>query len=101
MFGRFRLYFKGDLAEEMQVADTTITKDLKRLREMLKDFQLSISGTPNRGLKLNGHESRIRLVLIHHVMDYLPDDFRLNQAVQSAIDQYALSKNIEKRVMIY
>lgn len=88
---------KGDLAEEMQVADTTITKDLKRLREMLKDFQLSISGTPNRGLKLNGHESRIRLVLIHHVMDYLPDDFRLNQAVQSAIDQYALSKNIEKK----
>lgn len=88
---------KSHLADVMQVADTTLTKDLRQLRDILADFQLVLSGKPNRGLQLTGEESQIRLVLIHHVIDYLPDAFRLTPRIQTAVDHYAIAKNIEKK----
>ena len=88
---------KSHLSDVMQVADTTLTKDLRQLRDVLANFQLVLSGRPNRGLQLSGEESQIRLVLIHHVIDYLPDDFRLSPKIQTAVDHYAMAKNIEKK----
>lgn len=59
-----------ELAEEMNVARTTLVSDLSRLRENLNRYNLKIVGKPNKGLYIEGNEIDIRLYIIDNI-DFL------------------------------
>ncbi|EHJ52233.1 BglG family transcription antiterminator [Streptococcus macacae] len=63
-----------DLAEEIGVSRTTINKDLKHIKSLAKDYQIRLSGRPNRGLEMIGTELQLRLFYLHHVYSYFETD---------------------------
>ena len=63
-----------DLAEEIGVSRTTINKDLRQVKELAEDYQVTIIGRPNHGLEVSGSELQLRLFYIHHVYAYFQSD---------------------------
>lgn len=63
-----------DLAEEIGVSRTTINKDLKQVKELADQFQVTLSGKPNRGIEVTGTELNLRLFYLHHVYTYFDSD---------------------------
>lgn len=66
--------FIDDLADELGVSRTTITKDLKRVKQRLACYGLSLVGKPNYGLTVIGAEYQLRLCYLHCVYDYFDLD---------------------------
>lgn len=88
--------FIDDLAEKTGVSRGTMNKDLKALREILKEYGVGVSGTPNKGLIIDGDEFSLRLLIIQHVFDYFPDAFTLSTEVETVLFQLCKKLNIEK-----
>lgn len=63
-----------DLAEEIGVSRTTINKDLKQVKELADQFQVTLSGKPNRGIEVTGTELNLRLFYLHQVYAYFDSD---------------------------
>ncbi|MGT2774559.1 BglG family transcription antiterminator [Streptococcus hyovaginalis] len=59
-----------DLAEKVGVSRTTINKDLKKVKDLAKDYQIKISGRPNIGITAEGEELELRLLYCHNVYSY-------------------------------
>ncbi|MGT2833486.1 BglG family transcription antiterminator [Streptococcus halotolerans] len=59
-----------DLAAEINVSRTTINKDLRKVKELAKHYQVDIFGTPNRGISINGDEMQLRLFYCYNVYPY-------------------------------
>lgn len=62
-----------DLSEEVGVSRGTVVKDLKTLKEMINDFDVKITGTPNKGLRIIGDELELRLLLFYFVSPYFSE----------------------------
>lgn len=82
-----------DLSEELETSRGTVSRDLKELKKIIGKFGISLSGVPNKGLKIEGSELDIRLLYLYHVYDYYPSDYYLAD-ISSFIQDYALVKNI-------
>lgn len=87
-----------DLAEDMGVSRSTINKDLKKVKRLASDYQVTITGTPNRGLEAEGKELSLRLFYIDNVYTYF-ESSHLKDETQLFLDQlredYFLPKNTE------
>ncbi|WP_165212147.1 BglG family transcription antiterminator [Streptococcus tangpeifui] len=87
-----------DLAEDMGVSRSTINKDLKKVKQLSSDYQITITGTPNRGLEAEGKELNLRLFYIDNVYTYF-ESSHLKDETQLFLDQlresYLLPKNTE------
>lgn len=59
-----------DLSQELEVSRGTVNNDLKNLKSILVNFDISLNGTPNRGLKLVGEELNLRLLCLNYSFDY-------------------------------
>lgn len=59
-----------DLASQVMVSRGTINNDINQLRKVLEVYKLSVIGTPNRGLELQGYELDIRTAYINIVLSY-------------------------------
>ena len=70
-----------DLADSTGVSRGTMNKDLKGLRELLKEYGINLQGTPNKGLQIQGDEFDLRLLMIQHVVDYFPEQFELSDGI--------------------
>lgn len=62
-----------DLSEELGVSRGTVVKDLKVLKKIAAEFGVEVVGTPNRGLKIEGEEFDLRLLLVYYVYAYFPE----------------------------
>ena len=58
-----------DLAFEMIVSRTTLNTDLKKLNEIINDYNLVIKGKPNIGIKIVGLEKDIRIFILENIND--------------------------------
>ncbi|AOR22536.1 BglG family transcription antiterminator [Clostridium taeniosporum] len=56
-----------DLAEEMNVGRTTLVKDLKKVDHKLKEYALVLKRKTNSGIKIEGDEINLRLIILEHI----------------------------------
>lgn len=64
-------YLIDDLAFEMVVSRGTLNTDIKKLKEIISDYNLDIIGKSNKGLKIYGLEKDIRLFIIYNIYNYI------------------------------
>ncbi|MEJ8737177.1 BglG family transcription antiterminator [Erysipelotrichaceae bacterium HCN-30851] len=56
----------NDLADEMYVSKSTISADMKQVREILDSYKIAISNKPHYGMKAEGSESSIRKCILDY-----------------------------------
>ncbi len=56
-----------DLAEEMNVGRTTLVKDLKKVDQKLDEYGLVLKRKTNSGIKVEGDEINLRLIILEHI----------------------------------
>jgi lichenan operon transcriptional antiterminator len=85
-------YLIDDLASEMNVGRTTVTSDLKKVREILADYDLNIAGKTNNGLALKGTEINIRFLILENFYEMIYEEYELGEdiidLVKSITDKY-------------
>lgn len=59
------------LSEKLQVSQSTINNDLKRVRKILGRYNLKIDFLQRHGLKLKGEEKDIRRILVEMWLEYV------------------------------
>ena len=62
-----------DFIELFQVSRNTVVEDIKKLKEELNDFQLTIVSGRHQGYGIKGDENDIRQVLIHYLTFVTPE----------------------------
>lgn len=77
--------FLTDFIELFQVSRNTVVEDIKKLKEELKDFQLTIVSGRHQGYGIKGDENDIRQVLIHYLTFVTPENGWYQIIVDSAI----------------
>ncbi|UOQ94584.1 BglG family transcription antiterminator [Halobacillus shinanisalinarum] len=58
-----------DLSEDMHISKSTIQNDLKRVKKILKKYDIDMDKRPNYGLKLQGSELKLRFCMSEYVFD--------------------------------
>lgn len=89
-----------ELAYEMNVGRTTLVSDLKKLREELTPWNLSIVGKTSKGMILHGNELDIRTYVLENCYDPLYGDYPLDEDIRSLIQTELRKKFFEKQVGI-
>ena len=94
------LLLTDDLAYEMHIGRTTLVSDLKKLREKLAAYQLSIAGRTSKGLELCGLEVNIRRYIMDNnyarfYRDY-PLDSEVMEIVQDAFQAAAFDRSTQE-----
>lgn len=87
-----------DLSELLGVSRSTVNKDLRSLKRVMLNYQVSLIGTPNKGLRINGSESQLRLLYLQHAYDYLEQP-ALSDELLHRIDRIALAKKLDFRTL--
>lgn len=87
-----------DLSELLGVSRSTVNKDLRNLKTLMLNYQISLIGTPNKGLKISGEESQLRLLYLHHAYDYLKQP-TLSEELLQWIDEIAIQKKLDFRTL--
>ncbi|MBF0715587.1 BglG family transcription antiterminator [Gemelliphila palaticanis] len=65
------MYLIDDLAFEMVVSRGTLNSDIKKLKEIIYEYDMSIIGKSNSGIRLVGKEKDIRLFIIYNIYNYI------------------------------
>ena len=87
-----------ELAYEMNVGRTTLISDLKRLREEIEPYGLSIVGKTSKGMILQGKELDIRTYVLETCFDALYDDYPLDHDIIELVQAELTRKAFEKQV---
>ena len=87
-----------ELAYEMNVGRTTLISDLKRLREEIEPYGLSVVGKTSKGMILQGKELDIRTYVLENCFDALYSDYPLDNEIQELIQSELTRKAFEKQV---
>ncbi|WP_343838173.1 BglG family transcription antiterminator [Salinibacillus aidingensis] len=59
-----------DLADEIYVSKSTIQNDLKDVKKILSEYEISLEARPNYGLKIQGSELKLRFCMSEYVFDH-------------------------------
>ena len=84
-----------DLAYEMSVGRTTLVGDLKKLREELRDYNLTIEGKTGRGITLYGNEGDVRRYVLDVNYDAIYQDYPLDSETEEVIREYCEHEALE------
>lgn len=75
----------NDLADEMMVSRSTLNNDLRKAKKLARTYSCKIMGIPNKGIRLEGSEFNIRLLLIYEIFEELDLSFVLRPKVEDAL----------------
>lgn len=87
-----------DLAEEIGVSRTTINKDLKQVKQLADNYQVTIIGKTNYGLSVMGDELQLRLFYCHNVYAYFDSTTLYPETelfLKEFYQNYQLPKNVQ------
>lgn len=90
-----------DLAFDMNIGRTTLTGDLKKVKEALKPYGLSIIGKPNTGLSIRGSELNLRFFILENIYEIVYDQYPLDKEILEIIKQVGKQYLIETMTQIY
>ena len=65
-----RHYYVNELADACSVSDSTINRDMKKVKEILARYKLVINNHTNQGIAVEGTEWHIRLAALEEYMIY-------------------------------
>lgn len=85
-----------DFSELLDVSRSTVNTDLRNLKQMLEEYDISLIGTPNKGLLMQGKEEDLRMLYLYHAYDYL-ENTRLSEPLLQLIEELSLSKKLDFR----
>ena len=89
-------YLTDDFSYEMNVARTTIINDIKKIKEILASYNLSINGKPNNGIILQGNELDIRKFILENIYEIIYEDFQIDDDIidfiKETTDKYKFDK---------
>lgn len=74
-------YLIDDLADEMNVGRTTVISDLKKIREILANYNLNIIGKTNNGLVIKGTELNIRFLILENLYEMIYEEYELDEDI--------------------
>ena len=98
-------YSTEELAYDMNLGRTTLSNEIKKLNEVLKNYGLVIEGTQNAGIQLKGEEFQLRLFILEHIYDMVYEEEAIQENIQNCIetlfDQYRLESTTEKNFFHY
>ena len=92
-----------DLADELYSSRSTVSADLREVREILKDFKLNIEVRPNYGLIIVGSEIQKRLCIMELIFQepentgYFVEDYSIFKSKQN-LAEIALIKDIVRSI---
>ncbi|PRX40418.1 BglG family transcriptional antiterminator [Planifilum fimeticola] len=90
-----------ELAYKLNIARSTLVKDLKKASVLLNPYDLKIAGKPNKGMKIEGSELSLRSFIIEHLYEYLyrrsSIESEVEKALKGIIQQLNLEAATEKR----
>lgn len=75
----------NDLADEMNVSRSTLNNDLRKAKSISRKYSCKIFGIPNKGIKIQGSEFNIRLLLIYEIFEELDLSFILRPKVEESL----------------
>lgn len=87
-----------ELAYEMNIGRTTLVSDIKKLREGLEEYRLSIIGKTSKGLMLQGAETDIRKYVLEKNYSQIYDEYPLDSEIVDEISEMFLKYSFEKNV---
>jgi len=87
-----------ELAYEMNIGRTTLVSDIKKLREELEEYRLSIIGKTSKGLMLQGAETDIRKYVLERNYSQIYDEYPLDSEIVDEISEMFLKYSFEKNV---
>lgn len=87
-----------ELAYEMNIGRTTLVSDIKKLREELEKYGLSIIGKTSKGLMLQGAETDIRKYVLEKNYSQIYDKYPLDSEIVDEISEMFLKYSLEKNV---
>ncbi|MBF0713738.1 PRD domain-containing protein [Gemella sp. GH3] len=91
-------YLIDDLAFEMMVSRTTLNNDIKKLKSIIVDYDLSIIGRSNKGIKLQGTEKDIRLFILSNIYNYQYKENIFSVEDLQYIDQLLINYDIDFKI---
>ncbi|WP_051359383.1 BglG family transcription antiterminator [Paucisalibacillus globulus] len=74
VFASEKPYYLDDIRELFQVSRNTVLEDIKRLKEEIQQYDLSLYSERGYGYRLKGIESDIRRMFIHYLSMVVPKD---------------------------
>ena len=77
----------------MNVGRTTLISDLKKLREEIEPFGLSVVGKTSKGMILHGKELDIRTYVLETCFDAVYSDYPLDDDIREMIRLLRQSSN--------
>lgn len=90
-------YILDELAYEMTVSRGTLVSDVKKLKDVLKEYNIKISGKTNSGIKLSGSEKDIRFYILENIFNYVYKEDIFDMEDHKYIDSLAEKHSIEKQ----
>lgn len=78
-----------DLSEIMSISRSTLNNDIKKAKEDLNKYSVSIKGVPNKGIRIVGTEFNFRLALLYLVYDYYFSKFEVSSIISVLLDEIA------------
>lgn len=86
-------YLKSDdIAERMYISKSTLTIDLKSVREKLKYFHLDLVSVPNMGMRVEGSEFHKRSAIANYCFNTDSIDEKILSKTQKTEEQKKISK---------
>lgn len=89
-----------DLAFDMNVGRTTLVGDLKKTKEVLKPYGLSIIGKPNTGLSIKGSELNLRFFILENIYEIVYDQYPLDKEIIDVIKSIGRKYSLETMTQI-
>lgn len=80
-----------ELAEQMNISRSTINNDIKKIKKILKKYNVTIQGKPNRGMILIGDEFNLRLMMLYLILDYYDIPISFSDEVMNFIEELSES----------
>lgn len=104
MFGKLMCSEKplltDELAYEMNIGRTTLVSDLKKLREEIKEYHLTVIGKTSKGLLLHGTEADIRNYVLNNNYDSIYRNYPMDSEIEELINDFFKEHYFEKNVRI-
>ncbi|WP_449354243.1 BglG family transcription antiterminator [Virgibacillus natechei] len=85
-----------DIADEVYVSRSTIQNDLKHVKHILDEYDISLESLPNYGLKVKGSELKLRFCMAEYIFDRQDEvSERLTEAHLSTLGQKELDSILD------
>ncbi|MBU0278235.1 PRD domain-containing protein [Gemella sp. zg-1178] len=87
-----------DLAFDMIVSRSTLLSDIKKLKDIVKEYKLSIIGKTNVGLNVKGAEKDIRMFVIENIYNYIYKEDIFDKEDNDYINELLIKHHIDFQI---